>query len=53
LIRLIADIDQQIAEANSLAFDKSLSDGNRRTASGWLKYHWRIIRRVEAMLGVS
>jgi len=51
LIRLLAKIDQQIREAESLASDGTLSDDDRRFAAVQLDFRREAVKRVEAMLG--
>jgi hypothetical protein len=51
LIRLLAHIDQQIAEAESLASDASLDADERERAGAQLSFQRRAVERVEAMLG--
>ena len=53
LIRLVAQIDQQIADARSLAADKRLSQGERLVAKAELEFRQKAIKQVEAMLGVG
>jgi hypothetical protein len=50
-IRLLAHIDQQIAEAEALASDESLDADERRFAKVQLDFRRRAVERVEAMLG--
>jgi hypothetical protein len=50
LIRLIAEIDQRIAEAESLANNRSLDDGERKSAAALLDFRRNAVQRVERML---
>jgi hypothetical protein len=50
LIRLLATIDQQIAEMESLASDAELTESERRYATAQLDFQRRAVKRVEAML---
>ena len=51
LIRLLAQIDQQISEAESLASDPALDADERRLAKVQLDFRRDTVKRVEAMLG--
>ncbi len=51
LVHLLAHIDQQIAEAESLAADESLDAYDRECAEAQLSFQRRAVMRVEAMLG--
>lgn len=50
-IRLLAQIDQQIAEAETLADDADLDAGEREFARAQLDFRRRAVERVQAMLG--
>jgi len=51
LIRLLACIDQQIAEAEALVSDPALGAEERGYAEAQLSFRRRAVERVEAMLG--
>lgn len=50
LIRLLAQIDQQICEVESLASDPSLNDADRKYAMAQLDFRLTAVERVELML---
>jgi hypothetical protein len=50
LIRLLAQIDQQICEAESLASDPLLNEADRKYAMAQLDFRLTAVERVEAML---
>lgn len=50
LIKLLASIDQQIAEASRLASDASLDAGKRRFAATQLDFRRKTLKHVEKML---
>jgi hypothetical protein len=50
LLRMLAEIDQQIREAESLATDESLDADERGYAEAQLSFQRRALKRVEEML---
>ena len=50
LLRLLAEIDQQNREAESLASDDMLSDDDRNFAAVQLEFRRRALDRVEKLL---
>jgi hypothetical protein len=50
LLRLLAQLDQQIAETESLSRDPRLTDGEHRLIASQLDYRRNAVLRVEAML---
>ncbi len=50
LIRLLASIDQKIAEAERLASDASLDVGQREFAATQLDFRRKTLKHVEKML---
>ena len=53
LLRMLAEIDQQIREAESLASDATLSDDDREFTAVQLDFRRDAVKRVEAMLGYA
>lgn len=51
LLRLLASIDQQIADAEELAKDGDLPIGERAYAEAQLEFRRRAVERIEMMLG--
>jgi hypothetical protein len=51
LLRLLADIDEQIAEAQSLVRDATDDEVIQRRAATHLKEFQQALRRVEQLLG--
>lgn len=50
LIRLLAEIDQRIAEADRLASDASLDAGDWDYAAAHLDFRRKSVERIEGML---
>ena len=50
LIRLMAEIDQQISAAEDLAFNPMLTRAEREYAVAQLEYRRKVVGRVEKML---
>jgi hypothetical protein len=53
LLRMLAEIDQQIREAESLASDATLSDDDRELAAVQLDFRRRALESVETLLSKS
>ena len=51
LLRLLADLDQQIAEVETLTSGHVLTNGEREIATDLLVSHRTSLKRVESMLG--
>ena len=50
MIRLLAQIDQRIADAESLAADARLNHEERQSAAAALSFRRRAVERIETML---
>jgi len=53
LVRLLAHIDQQIQEAESLLSDESLASDDRECAAAQLSFRRRSVERLEWMIAAT